>query len=45
MKWLIDVALVDGGYKIIEINCINCAGLYKGDVVKLVGLLNQLLEG
>ncbi|RLC98985.1 MAG: hypothetical protein DRI65_17695, partial [Chloroflexota bacterium] len=43
--FVIDVALVESGYKVIEINCINCAGLYAGDVVKLVGSLNQLLEG
>ena len=32
----LDVALVNGEYKIIEVNCINCSGMYASDVNKLV---------
>lgn len=37
----IDIALVEEGYKIIEINCLNSAGFYKADVFKLV----QAIQG
>ena len=34
--FVLDLALVDYEYKVIEINCINCSGFYQGDVRKLV---------
>jgi len=34
--FVLDVALVEDGYKVLEINTINCAGLYKANVFKLV---------
>ena len=44
--FVLDVALVDGEYKVIEVNCINCAGMYASDVNKLVDAFNtQLLYG
>jgi len=40
--FVVDVAMVEDGYKIIEINCINSAGFYKANVSKLVLDLNNL---
>ena len=40
----VDVALVEDGYKVIEINCINAAGFYKADVFKLVQALEELCQ-
>lgn len=34
--FVMDVAMVEDGYKIIEINCINSAGFYKANVSKLI---------
>jgi hypothetical protein len=42
--FVIDVALVNNEYKIIEINCINCSGLYKSNVGKLAGKLHRYFE-
>lgn len=34
--FVIDVCLVDDEWKIVECNCINCAGFYKGDLQKTI---------
>jgi hypothetical protein len=34
--FVMDVCLTPDGWKIVEINCVNCAGFYKGDLQKLV---------
>lgn len=32
----LDVCMTDGGMKIVEVNCINCAGFYDTDIQKLL---------
>lgn len=34
--FVIDICLTPDGWKIVEINCINCSGFYKGDLQKVV---------
>jgi glutathione synthase/RimK-type ligase-like ATP-grasp enzyme len=34
--YVIDIALTDDGYKVIELNTMNCAGFYACDMQKLV---------
>lgn len=34
--YVMDIGLTYDGWKIIEVNCINSAGFYKGDVMKIV---------
>jgi hypothetical protein len=31
-----DICLTPDGWKIVEINCVNCPGFYEGDLQKLV---------
>ena len=40
--FVLDIALVDGNYKVIEVNCINSAGYYAADVSKLVQALESM---
>ncbi len=40
--FVLDVAYTDNGYKVLEINTINSAGLYKANVYKLVDAFSQL---
>ena len=35
-SFVMDVCLTDGEWKIIECGCINCAGLYKANIPKLL---------
>lgn len=35
-SFVIDICLVNDVWKIVEINCINCAGFYKSNIEKLV---------
>lgn len=42
--FVLDVAMVDDEYKIIEINCINCSGFYRANVGKIVEALHNLIE-
>ena len=37
--YVIDIALTDEGYKVIELNTLNCAGFYACDMQKLVAAL------
>lgn len=40
--FVIDICLTPDGWKIVEINCINCSGFYKGDLQKiLIALENK----
>lgn len=41
--FVIDIALTQEGYKIVEINCINSAGFYAADVSKIVNAI-QLIK-
>jgi hypothetical protein len=34
--FVMDICLTPDGWKIVEINCINCSGFYKGDLQKIV---------
>lgn len=34
--FVMDICLTPEGWKIVEINCINCSGFYKGDLQKLL---------
>ncbi len=34
--FVMDICLTPDGWKIVEINCTNCSGFYKGDLQKLV---------
>jgi len=34
--FVMDICLTSDGWKIVEINCTNCSGFYKGDIQKLV---------
>lgn len=39
----VDVAMINGEFKVMEFNCINASGLYKADVEKIVDALNSLM--
>ena len=39
--FVMDVCFTPDGWKIIELNCINCSGFYKGDIQKLLIALEQ----
>lgn len=34
--FVMDICYTPDGWKIVEINCINCAGFYKGDLQKII---------
>lgn len=40
--FVMDICLTPDGWKIVEINCINCSGFYRGDLQKLVMSLEDL---
>lgn len=48
-KWLphdncvVDVAMIDGEFRIMEFNCINASGMYKADVEKFVDAMQTLM--
>lgn len=42
--FVIDVCLTDNGWKIVECNCINCAGFYKADLQKVIIALENYYE-
>lgn len=37
--YVLDIALTNEGWKIVEVNCINSAGFYKGDVFAIIQAL------
>lgn len=39
--FVMDICLTDGEYKIIECGCINCAGLYKANIMSLLMALED----
>ncbi len=42
--FVIDVALVDGEWKVVECGCINCAGFYKANLQKLIISLEDYFD-
>jgi hypothetical protein len=40
--FVMDICLTPDGWKIVEINCVNCSGFYKGDLQKLVMALEDV---
>ncbi len=40
--FVMDICLTPDGWKIVEINCVNCSGFYRGDLQKLVMALEDL---
>ena len=40
--FVMDICLTPDGWKILEINCVNCSGFYRGDLQKLVMALEDL---
>ncbi len=39
--FVMDICFTPEGWKIVEINCVNCAGFYKGDLQKLIVALEN----
>ena len=39
--FVIDIAMTNDGYRIVECGCINCAGFYKADMQKLITSLES----
>lgn len=40
--FVIDIALTEEGYKIVEVNCINSSGFYAADVSKIVNAMQEI---
>jgi len=40
--FVMDICLTPDGWKIVEINCVNCSGFYRGDLQKLVMALEDV---
>lgn len=40
--FVVDVALTDEGYKVIEYNCLNSSGFYKSNVGKIVNAIEEM---
>ncbi len=40
--FVMDICLTPEGWKIVEVNCINCSGFYKGDLQKVLIALEDL---
>lgn len=41
--FVIDIALTEESYKIVEVNCINSAGFYASDVHKIVNAIQEMI--
>jgi len=39
--YVMDIALTFDGWKIMEVNCINSAGFYKGNVKEIIAALEN----
>ena len=39
--FVIDVCITDKGLKVVEINCVNCAGFYYADIQKLITSIEE----
>lgn len=42
--FVMDVALYEGGYRIVECNCFNDTGFYDHDILTIVKNVNQYLR-
>ena len=42
--FVMDICLTPDGWKIVEINCINCSGFYNGDMQKLLIALENYFK-
>jgi len=42
IAFVIDIVLTNNGYKIIEINNINSAGLYDANIMKIIEAINLI---
>lgn len=42
--YVMDIALTHAGWKIMEVNCINSAGFYKGNVKDIILALEELYK-
>lgn len=40
-SFVIDICFTPDGWKVVEVNCVNCSGFYKGDLEKLVMALED----
>ena len=40
--FVLDICLTPDGWRIVEINCINCSGFYRGDLQKVIIALEDL---
>jgi hypothetical protein len=40
--FVIDIAVTENGYRVIEINCLNASGFYKCDVGKIIRTINVM---
>lgn len=45
LAYVIDICRTDGGLKMLETNCINAAGFYEADLLKLVSSIDELATG
>jgi hypothetical protein len=43
-SFVMDICLTPDGWKIVEINCVNCSGFYEGDLQKLVIALEDFFN-
>jgi len=42
--YVMDIAKISNGYKLIECNCFNGTGFYKHNIEKIIGAINQLIR-
>lgn len=42
--FVLDICFINGTWKVVEINCINSAGFYKGDMSKLLQALEEAFK-
>lgn len=43
--YVIDICHTDDGLKMLETNCINAAGFYEADLLKLVSVIDDFSVG
>lgn len=43
--YVIDICRTDEGLKMLETNCINAAGFYEADLLKLVASIDEISGG
>jgi hypothetical protein len=42
--FVLDIAIDEIGLSVMEVGCINCAGLYDCDLVKVVNSITEVIE-